>query len=78
MRTSFARPATLTVLALAALSSIIPPGSSVAQQGPTKSSQAIAADLLFAGPESVDMRAGPGAGTSWLVDFVKKAQAKYK
>lgn len=73
MRKSVAGLAVLA--ALAALSSIIPPGPSVAQHGPTKSSQAIAADLLFAGPESVDMRAGPGAGTSWLVDFVKKAQA---
>lgn len=75
MRKSVAGLAVLTALALVALGLIIPPGPSVAQQGPIKSSQAIAADLLFDGPESVNMRAGPGAGTSWLVDFVKKAQA---
>lgn len=73
MRKSVAGLAVLTALAALALN--FPPGPSVAQQGPTQSSQSIAPDRLFAGPESVDMRAGHGAGTSWLVDFVKKAQA---
>ena len=74
MRRSFAIVSALAALALGAIGLIAPFGQSSAQQakGP---SQAIAADLLFAGPDSPDFRAGPGAGTSWLVDFVKKAQA---
>lgn len=75
MRRSFVAFAALAALGLCTTGLIVPFGPSAAQQGPVKSSQAIAADLLFAGPESVDMRGGPGNGTSWLVDFVKKAQA---
>ena len=58
----------------------VPPGKYTIEIGGQKvpldlAEGQIAADLLFAGPDSPDFRAGPGAGTSWLVDFVKKAQA---
>jgi hypothetical protein len=73
MKRSFVVFAALAALGLCTTGLIVPFGSSAAQQG-TKSSQSIAADLLFAGPESADFRAGAGAGTSWLVNFVQKAQ----
>jgi len=60
--------------ALAALVLGAPFGKSAVAQ--TGQSQAVAADLLFTGPTSPDLRAGVGFGASWLVDFVQRAQQR--
>ena len=59
-------------LAMAALIDAAGFGSAaLAQSGPTG---AIAADDLFAGPESADFRGGVGKGVSLLVNIVRRAQ----
>ncbi|MBX9777918.1 MAG: hypothetical protein K2Y71_26355 [Xanthobacteraceae bacterium] len=65
--------ATSAALALGSIGLIVPSGQSAAQ-APKGPSQSIAADRLFNGPDSTDMPGGAGRGTSWLVDFVTKAQ----
>ena len=50
--------------------SVLAPAA-LAQSGPT---QAVAADDLFTGPESVDFKAGVGFGVNRLVNIVKQTQ----
>jgi hypothetical protein len=74
MKTSGVRFVAVVLVALGASAVVVPPAPAAAQQGPGRVTQTIESDYLFNGPLSMDMPPGADRGTTWLVDFVKRAQ----